>query len=224
MPSLRPYRIFISHAWDYSDDYHRVVGFLDEAPCFRWENLSVPEHDPVDDDDIPYELRNQMRKCDAFLIIAGMYAANREWIDFEMRFARRVGRPIIGIRKWAGQRVPLAIQHNAREVVGWNRASVVSAIRRHALKYVAPVTPSAPPVELPKPAASRPAIRISPPTRIEPQPNWWQSLRESQPQHQPAPPQKSLLSLFHPPDSERKPFSGLLKALALAESTRKEGK
>ncbi len=226
MPLLRPYRIFISHAWDYSDDYHRVVQFLDEAPCFKWENFSVPEHNPVADDDIPYELRNKMRKCDAFLIIAGMYAAHREWIDFEMRFARRIGRPIIGIRKWASQRLPLAIQNNAREVVGWNRASVVGAIRRHALKYVVPVTPPALPAELPKPPARRPAIRISPPAMTEPQPNWWLRLRETQ-QHPPALLPKPLLSLFHPPDSERtngSPFSGLLKAFALAESKRKEGK
>jgi len=79
MPSLRTYRLFISHAWDYSEDYWRVVSFLKEAPNFRWENLSVPQHDPVDDAQLEYELRNQMRDADAFLIIAGMNAAHREW-------------------------------------------------------------------------------------------------------------------------------------------------
>ena len=133
MPVLRTYRLFISHAWDYSDDYWRVVEFLNEAANFRWENLSVPEHDPVTAEDLEYELRNQMRPADAFLIIAGMYASYREWIDFELSFAQRIGRPIIAIVKWGSERVPVAIQNSATELVGWNSASIVQAIRSRAL-------------------------------------------------------------------------------------------
>lgn len=133
MPYLRTYRVFISHSWDYSYDYGRVVQFLNNALHFRWENLSVPEHDPIQGDDLAYELRNQMRPADVFLIIAGMYAAHREWIDFELSFARRIGRPIIGIVKWGSERVPAAIQDAATELVGWNGGSIVGAIRRRAL-------------------------------------------------------------------------------------------
>ena len=133
MPVLREYRVFISHAWNYGDDYWRVVRFLDESPNFRWENLSVPQHNPAPGEALEYELRNQMRNADVFLIIGGMYASRRDWIDFEMQFARRIGRPIIGIIKWGSERVPLAIQNAATELVGWNGASIVRAIRRHAL-------------------------------------------------------------------------------------------
>jgi hypothetical protein len=133
MPYLRSYRVFISHSWDYGYDYERVVRFLYEARNFRWENLSVPEHDPLQSDDLAYLLRNQMRPADIFLIIAGMYAAHREWIDFEMSFARRIGRPIIGIIKRGSERVPVAIQKAATEIVGWNGNSIVGAIRRRAL-------------------------------------------------------------------------------------------
>ena len=133
MPRLRTYRVFISHAWDYSEDYRGVVRFLNESPYFYWENLSVPEHDPVPGEDLEYELRNQMRPADVFLIIAGMYVPHRKWIDFELRFARRIGRPILGVIKWGSQRVPTAIQDVATEMVGWHRYSVVSAIRKYAL-------------------------------------------------------------------------------------------
>lgn len=74
-----------------------------------------------------------MRPADVFLIIAGMYAAHSEWIDFELSFARRIGRPIIGIMKWGSERVPIAIQDSATELVGWNGTSIVQAIRRNAL-------------------------------------------------------------------------------------------
>jgi hypothetical protein len=133
MPALRTYQVFISHAWHRSADYHRVVQFLDESRNFRWANLSVPQHDPMSGSDLDYEVRNQMRPADVFVIIAGMYVAHSGWIDFELAFARRIGRPIIGVWRRGSQRLPLAIQRAAIDVVGWNSASIVRAIRQYAL-------------------------------------------------------------------------------------------
>lgn len=134
MARLRTYRVFISHAWDYSAEYSRVVQFLNEAPNFSWENLSVPEHDPLSIRNLDYHLRNQMRPADVFIIIAGMYVNHSESIDFEMSFARRIGRPIIAILPRGSMRAPLSIQRAATEFVGWNGASLVRAIRQHALR------------------------------------------------------------------------------------------
>lgn len=136
MPALRTYAIFICHAWDYSEDYERIEQFLNDASNFRWENLSVPEHDPIDavDEDLEYELRNQIRPSHVVLIPAGMYVANRQrWIDWEIDFARRTGRPIVGVVPRGAQRIPNIIQRAAVEVVGWNGGSIVAAVRRHAL-------------------------------------------------------------------------------------------
>lgn len=133
MPALRTYQVFISHAWDYADEYHRMVNLLNGVPNLKWENLSVPEHAPVSSDDTEYELRNKMREAHVFVLLGGMYVAHSEWIEFEVNFARRIGRPIIGVQPWGSQRVPQVLQNAAREIVGWNGASVVSAIRRNAL-------------------------------------------------------------------------------------------
>src|SRR5215211_7013646 len=134
MARLRTYRLFISHAWEYGADYSRVVRFLDEAPNFSWENLSVPEHDPLSMRNLDYELRNQMRPADAFIIIAGMYVNHSDSIDFEMSFARRIGRPIIALWPRGSMRMPVSIQRAAVAFVGWNGASIVRAIRRYALR------------------------------------------------------------------------------------------
>jgi hypothetical protein len=136
MPALRTYKLFVSHAWEYNDDYYRVVQMLNNAPYFGWRNLSVPEHDPVtarDTERLKAELRDQMRPANAFLILAGMYVAHSGWIEFEIDFSRRIGRPIIGIKPWGSERVPLAVQNAAKEMVGWNTSSIVDAVRRHAL-------------------------------------------------------------------------------------------
>lgn len=134
MARLRRYRVFISHSWEYSADYLRVVRFLDEAPNFWWENLSVPEHDPLSTHNLDSELRNQMRPADVFIIIAGMYVNHSESIDFEMNFARRIGRPIIALWPRGSRRMPVNVKRAAVAFIGWNGESLVRAIREHALR------------------------------------------------------------------------------------------
>jgi hypothetical protein len=134
VPALRDYNIFISHAWAYDADYYRIEKFLNEAPNFSWTNLSVPQHNPIlDSEGLAKELHNQMRPADVFLILGGMYVAHSDWIQYEINFARRIGRPIIGIRPWGSIVVPAAVQTGADEIVGWNSATIVDAIRRRAL-------------------------------------------------------------------------------------------
>lgn len=52
MPTLRTYSVFICHDWEYSDEYNRVCELLNDAPHFLWENYSVPEHEPLDTNDM----------------------------------------------------------------------------------------------------------------------------------------------------------------------------
>ena len=47
MPSLYDYRIFISHAWKYGDDYNRLVNLLDQARYFSYYNYSAPKEKPL---------------------------------------------------------------------------------------------------------------------------------------------------------------------------------
>jgi hypothetical protein len=98
MPLLKNYKLFISHSWRYDDDYYRIEKWLNEAPLFAWTNLSVPRHDPIlNSEQLAKELHNQMRPAGVFIILAGMYAARSDWIQYEINFARRIGRPILGI-------------------------------------------------------------------------------------------------------------------------------
>jgi Thoeris protein ThsB, TIR-like domain len=133
MPNLRTYLVFICHDWEYSDDYYRICQFLDDATNFRWQNLSVPEHAPLDTDDmLQKNLRDQIRPADVLLVLAGMYSARSGWMDWEMEFARRIGKAIVGIRPWGNVQLPVVVQNNAAEIVGWNQDSIVGAIRRYA--------------------------------------------------------------------------------------------
>ncbi|MYA09512.1 MAG: nuclease [Holophagales bacterium] len=136
MPLLKTYDIFLSHAWAYHSDYYSVQRFLNDAPSFRWRNYSVPEHDPLQPHS-PFALREQLKRqirpVNVVLILSGMYVAHSSWIQFEIDFANALSKPMIGVRPWGQQRVPLAVKHSVKEMVGWQTESIVSAVRRWAI-------------------------------------------------------------------------------------------
>ena len=136
MPRLKTYDVFISHAWTYHDDYYRVERFLNDAPFFSWRNYSVPEHDPLQlpsTSALKEQLRKQIRPVNVVLILAGMYVAHSDWIQFEIDFAHAINKPMIGIRPWGQQRIPSAVTNSVKEMVGWRTESIVSAIRKWAI-------------------------------------------------------------------------------------------
>lgn len=133
MPYLHQHKLFISHAWKYSDRYTRAIRFLDDANNFSYSNFSVPENKAfsgLNNTQLADQLRNQIRPVQCVVIISGMYINNSAWIQFEMDFAKFLNKPILGIRRWGEQRTPQKVVDAADEMVGWNSNSIISAIRR----------------------------------------------------------------------------------------------
>lgn len=134
MPALKTYDLFISHAWDYNDEYYSLVKMLNEAPNFRWRNYSVPEHDPLAGGSrLRQQLRNQVRPVNAVIILAGMYVNYRDWIQAELDLAREYNKPIIGIYPWGQERAPAQVVEAAETMTRWNTESVIEAIRIYSL-------------------------------------------------------------------------------------------
>lgn len=133
MPQLNPYRIFISHAWDYNGEYYKLEKMLEEYPNFEFRNYSVPKHDPLDASDrLKEKLLDQMNPAQVIIVLAGMYAVHSTWIQFEIDEAKRLWKPIIGVRPWGQERVPQAIQDAANIMHGWNVGPIVNSIRQLA--------------------------------------------------------------------------------------------
>lgn len=133
MPTLHQYRLFISHAWKYSAGYDALVKYLAAAPNFNYANYSIPQSkafDGLSDFQLKEQLKAQIRPTQVCLIIAGMYVNHSEWIQFEIDYARSLNKIIIGLNPWASERIPVAVQNSAREMVNWNTSSIVAAIRR----------------------------------------------------------------------------------------------
>ena len=136
MYASKNYHILISHSWDYSKHYEKVVSWLDEAYNFEWSNYSVPLTNPIEANgkrELKEKLRNRISNCSCVIILSGMYVAYSEWIDYEIDIAVEMGKPIIGLEPWGQERVPQKVTSNADVVVGWNSYSVVQAIRDYSL-------------------------------------------------------------------------------------------
>lgn len=136
MPSLHRYKLFISHSWGYDTDYNRVIQMLNDANNFIYSNYSIPwekRFEGLTNSQLKEELKGQIRPVEVVLILGGMYVAHSEWIQYEIDFAKSLNKPIIGIRPWGAERMPVAVQNAADEIVGWQTSSIVDAIRRLAL-------------------------------------------------------------------------------------------
>jgi hypothetical protein len=105
---------------------------LQQRQYFNWSNYSVPEtkaFGQMANYRMKEELRQQIRPTNVVIIIAGMWAAHSEWIEFELDYAFDIGKPILGVRPRGAQRLPYQIQLKADLVVNWNTESIVSGIR-----------------------------------------------------------------------------------------------
>lgn len=138
MPNLYNYRLFISHAWKYGPDYIRLVNLLDNASYFSYHNYSAPREKPLFPSGTPYtstdianKITDKIRPAQITLVISGMHAAYSDWMKYEIDESKRMGMPILGIVPYGQERIPLYVQQNATEILRWNTASIVSAIRRY---------------------------------------------------------------------------------------------
>ena len=137
MPNLYDYRIFISHAWKYGDEYMRLVQLLDQAPNFSYYNYSAPKERPLEltsgrasKSEIQRAISNKIGKAQIELVLGGMYADYHDWMQYEVDEAKRMGKPILLIKPWGQTMIPRYLQDVADDIVGWNTDSIVSAIRR----------------------------------------------------------------------------------------------
>lgn len=133
------YNLFISHSWKYSNDYDNLENLLRGYPYFSFRNYSVPKQDPLDIYGRNYksrlrtEIEEQMKPCNAVIVIAGKYVSYSDSIDMELDIAISMNKPIIAIEPWGSTMTSQRAKNVADIVVGWNAASIVDAIRRYSI-------------------------------------------------------------------------------------------
>lgn len=121
-------------------EYDGVVDLLNADRTFAWQ-ISVPQDRPLQTlanlsksyRFLVRQLDDRISRSDCILVLAGIYAAHRGWIQSEIEAAKDFGKPIIAIRPRGNVQFPDAVMHAATESVGWMTSSITTAIRKHAV-------------------------------------------------------------------------------------------
>jgi len=130
-----PIRVFVTHAFDESDDYLRIFEFLECVDRFYYLNVSRPEEAPQSGgmDEIKDVLIQQIKGCEAVFLVPALYEAQPDLVNFMMDAADANQKPMIVIRPF-GQvsETPKALVDRANEHIEWNAREMVDALKRQA--------------------------------------------------------------------------------------------
>ncbi len=124
-------RLFISHSWDYSEDYVTLVNFLRRIDDFDFYNYSVPKHNPLSadtDKKLLDELCDQLRGCHILIVLATMRPTYSEWIQKEILIANVYDKAVLAILPRGQKRVASIITTYSDKLVKWNVKSIRKAI------------------------------------------------------------------------------------------------
>lgn len=134
MSQQNPIRLFVTHAWQQSDDYLRLFEFLESARNFFYRNTGTPEHPPGGDTEKQREdLRRQIAAAEILIALPGLHSQQPDLLIFQMNYAQSLKKPVLLLKPF-GSSQPLnkLLTDRASEVVDWDERGMVDAIRRLA--------------------------------------------------------------------------------------------
>jgi hypothetical protein len=134
MSQANPLRLFVTHAWQASDDYLRVFEYLESARSFFYRNYSTPDRPPSGDREAAREdLRRQIAPVEAVIGLCSLFATHEELLTFQLLFAQASHKAVVLLKPFGvRQEVPKPILDLANEVIEWDERALVDAIRRQA--------------------------------------------------------------------------------------------
>ena len=128
-----PVRVFVSHAFEPSDDYHRVFEYLESSHNFYYRNCSNPDFAASLREEMKDELRKQINLAEVVIVPAALYQRHRELLDFQLNCAKAFDKPVIVLEKFGvKEKVPVQLEALGDEIIEWNERSLADAIRRQA--------------------------------------------------------------------------------------------
>ena len=130
-----PIRVFVTHAFQETEDYLRVFEFLESVDRFFYLNVSKPENVPTtgDIEAVKHELVAQIRESEVVIVLPNLYEEKQSLVRFLMDTADANSKPMIAIRHFGGLlETPQAVVERVKEHIEWNDREIVDALNRQA--------------------------------------------------------------------------------------------
>ncbi len=133
MSEQNPIRVFVTHAFQETDDYLRVFEFLESVDRFYYLNVSKPENRPGSGDveAVKTELMQQIKQSEAVVVIADVYERQPGIVKYTMDVAKANKIGIIALKPFGGMsQTADEVVERASEHIEWNDRELADAIRR----------------------------------------------------------------------------------------------
>lgn len=135
MSEQDPIRIFVTHAFNESDDYLRIFEFIECVDRFYYLNVTRPEDAPKTGgmEEIKDILIQQIKAAETVIVVPSLLETHPDLLNFMMDGAEAGGKPMIVIRPFGGvAETPKELVDRANEHIEWNAREIVDAIKRQA--------------------------------------------------------------------------------------------
>src|SRR6202035_1880251 len=91
-----PVRIFVTHAWENSDDYLRVFEYLESARNFFYRNYSTPDRRPSGDKEaLREDLRKQRARAEPIMALSSWGDRDPDLLPFQLVLAQASHKPVV---------------------------------------------------------------------------------------------------------------------------------
>ncbi|HML06172.1 MAG TPA: TIR domain-containing protein [Methanobacterium sp.] len=119
------YNIFISHISEDEEEYSIFTQKLSSAHDFQYENYGIIEKIGGKD------IEEQIKPVGVVIVLSGLYNKYKSVIKKQLNIARDLNKPIIVIRPYGMENVPLELEEIADDIVGWNAPCIVGSIEEN---------------------------------------------------------------------------------------------
>ena len=115
------YNLIISNGTDTNREYAQFTEKLFSKTDFLWKESISSSYSTAGE--------QFFGKVDRIILLAGLYKNNRETFEDLIEAAEKYNIPIILVRPYGLEEVPVNLEEKAAMIVGWNANCIVDAIK-----------------------------------------------------------------------------------------------
>lgn len=124
--------MFVSHFHEDEEHIKRLKDLLGASFVFKNSSVTSDKFNRASNPDyIKSLLRTRISWAKTVICLIGPKTHDSDWVDYEVKNAAKQGKRIVGVFTWGAKDsdIPLALDEFADAIVGWNKDSIIEAIK-----------------------------------------------------------------------------------------------
>lgn len=133
MSEKNPYRVFVTHLFQQSEDYQRVFEYLESRENFFYVNSSNLEAMPSSGgpEAIKEILREQIKPAEVVIMPITTFDANPDLVGYQLDCAQAFKKPILAIKAFGETvTIPKEVIDRCDDIIDWNDRSLINGIKK----------------------------------------------------------------------------------------------